>query len=161
MIPYYSKLNTIDLLGLNNVDIARTVHSTSKWGKYAELVLDQMPDLFVVAYRNGRLVSQYYLTNTVLSEPFRSRYAMDAIYHIEYSFLDIAGIKHSFGFEFLRFRLKPDSLNTPLTEAEKQWLDTHEPLSDSPDALSAMIEHFRGVNSHDPTRIIRFDVSLN
>lgn len=161
MIPYYSKLNTIDLLGLNNVDIARTVHSTSKWGEYAELVLDQRPDIFIVAYRNGRLVSQYYLTNTVLSEPFRNRYELDAIYHIDYSFLDIAGLKHSFGFEFLRFRLKPDGLNAPLTEAEKQWLDTHEPLSENAGTLSAMVEHFRQNNRFDPTRIIRFDVSLN
>jgi hypothetical protein len=161
MIPYWSKLDTIDLLGLNDVEIARTVHSTARWGKYAELVLDRMPDVFIVAYMNGKLVSQYYLSNTVLSEPFRSRYELDAIYHIEYSFLDIPGEKHSFGFEFLRFRLRSPELRVPLTDSEKQWFETHEPLVDTPGTLSAIVENFRQDNRNDPTRIIRFDVRLN
>ena len=162
-IPYWSGLSTVDLFGLNDPAVARIIHSNETWDRYAEEILGRAPDVFVVFYLDGHLVSDYYLQNMLLSEPARMRYALDAVYHVDYSFFDVLGREHTFAHELLRFR-RIDSESGErlfLTEAERRWFVENEPIVDTPDALGELVEGFRAEHRGDPERLIRFHVSLN
>ena len=160
-IPYWSGLETIDLLGLNDRGIARIMHSVSPWGVYATEVLNRMPDTFILAYRNKRLISRYYLENTVLSEPFRTRYVLDATYRAEYRMYDIAGIEHSFSLELVRFKLISHGSKSLLSDDEIRWFDDHQPVTENPGALSDMVETFRAQHAGDADRVITYSVPMN
>jgi hypothetical protein len=160
-IPYFSGLETIDLLGLNDAKIANIMHSVRPWGVYATEVLNRMPDSFVLAYRNKRLISRYYLEDTVLSEPFQKRYALDATYTAEYSMYDARGMEHKFTLEVIRFNLISPWSKSPLTDDEMRWFDGHVPVEEHPDALSQMVDVFRAQHAGDPSRVIAYSVPMN
>ena len=161
-IPYRSGMETVDLFGLNDREIARIVHSNRKWEEYAGEVLSRSADVFLVFYRDGHLVSKYYLENTVLSSPFRRRYFMDRVYKINYSFVDFWGMKHTFTHELLLFRKNPNWESTwELTREEETWLSSNQPIVDTPDALRGMVEDFVAANWMDPSKVVRFWVDLN
>jgi len=161
-IPYFSELPTLDLLGLNNPKIAHIVHSVSTWDRYAEEVLSGMPRTFVMVYRStGHFISKYYIENTVLSEPFRRRYRLDAIYHIDYCFYDNLGIERRFPFELVRYRARSEEGLVPLGEEEIEWLGAHSPMEENPDGLSREVEAFRREHSGDGSKVIIFRVDLN
>jgi hypothetical protein len=161
-IPYFSELPTLDLLGLNNPKIAHIVHSVSTWDRYATEVLSGTPRTFVMVYRStGHFISRYYIENTVMSEPFRRRYRLDAIYHIDYCFYDNSGIERRFPFELIRYRAISEEAVAPPTEEEIEWLRAHDPADEDPDGLSREVEEFRSEHGSDGSRVIYFRVDLN
>ncbi len=155
-IPYFSELPTLDLLGLNHPEIAHIVHSVSTWDLYATEVLSHLPETFVMVYRARHFISRYYIENTVLSEPFRRRYRLDAIYHIDYCFVDNVGVEHCFPFEMVRYRPVSEDALVPLSEEEIRWFTEHQPIVDTPDRLREEVEAFREENGE-----IVFRVDLN
>lgn len=160
-IPYFSELPTLDLLGLNEPEVAHIVHSVSTWDKYANKIMSHLPETFVMVYRVRHFISRYYIENTVLSEPFRSRYELDAIYHMEYYFIDSMGVEHTFPFEMIRYRpISEDSL-VPLTEEEREWFMENQPIVEDPDRLGREVEAFRERYSDDPDKVIFFRAGLN
>jgi len=160
-IPYFYDQPVLDLLGLNDPDIAQLVHSISSWDAYAEEVLSNLPETFVMVYTNRRFVSRYYIENTVMSLPFRMRYRLDALYHVDYFFTDNSGLEHTFALELVRYRpAQPGSL-VPLTDEELAWCSEHDPVADNPEALGDEVEEFRLVNEGDPSKVINFSVYLN
>lgn len=161
-IPYRSKHKTLDLFGLNNPAIAHIIHSNKTWDIYARHVLESDPQLFVVFYRDGHLVSKYYLENTILSEPFKKRYELDSIYHVDYEFLDAKGKKNQFANELLCFRKKKwHKGSVKLTDEELVWLKENQPIIDTPGALEEMIDSFISENANRKDKIKRFIVELN
>jgi len=160
-IPYFSELPTLDLLGLNDPEVAHIVHSVSTWDQYANKIMSHMPEAFVMVYRVRHFISRYYIENTVLSEPFRQRYELDAIYHIEYYFTDYSGVEHTFPFEMIRYRPVSNDSLVPLTEVEKQWFLENQPMVDTPDRLAEEVETFRERYSDDPEKVIFFRIGLN
>jgi hypothetical protein len=160
-IPYWSGLSTVDLLGLNDPEIARIVHSTGVWGEYAAEILDIMPDTVIVVYRDEHLISRYYLENTLLSEPFLKRYELDAIYHGETRFHDVGGQEHAFSMELLRFRLMWAESRMPVSDDEMRWFGEHQPIIDTPNALAEMVEGFRRANNGDRERVIDIEALMN
>jgi len=160
-IPYFYGRPVLDLLGLNDPKIAHIVHSVGTWDLYANEILSHSPEAFVMVYRGGHFISRYYIENTVLSEPFRRRYRLDAIYHVEYYFRDIAGVEHKFDFELVRYRPVSEDALTPLTDEEIRWFSEHNPSVETPDALAEEVEAFRRLNEQDEEKVIRFRVDLN
>ncbi|HEX9744227.1 MAG TPA: hypothetical protein VGB30_02265 [bacterium] len=130
-IPYRSGRPTLDLFGLNDPVVARIIHSNQTWDKYATEILNRQPETFVVFYRDGGLISRYYLENTVLSKPFLDRYQPDVLYEITYHYTDIKNNEQTFTHELLRFGIAPDSdlYGTPLSDSEIEWLRTYQPIT--------------------------------
>jgi len=155
-IPYYYGGPVLDLLGLNDTEVADIVHSVSTWDVYAGAVLNKMPDAFVFAYTGNHLVSRYYLENTVLSEPFQSRYALSRIYHADNVFRLIDGSEYSFPLEMLLYTRT--SSENPVSAIERTWLIEHEPLVDHPDGLAAEVDDFREYYSGNTDRIVELRV---
>ncbi len=160
-IPYYYDQPVIDLLGLNDRELAHIIHSVSTWDLYAEAVFEHMPGNWVMVYRNGHFISKYYIENTVLSQPFRNRWELDAIYHFDYYFIDNSGIEHRFDIELIRYVPISHDLLVPLDENEHAWLTENIPIDMNPDALSDEVEAFRLANENDPEKVINFRIDLN
>ncbi len=163
-IPYFYDQPVLDLLGLNDREIADIVHSISSWDIYTKDILSHAPENFVMVYRNGHLISRYYIENTVLSLPFRNRYSLDAIYHVDYYFRDIPGSEHTFNLELVRYRAIPDNFDSPLTEEEEAWFEEwkgHDISRENPDLYSEGVEEFRMMYRDDEDRIIRYRVDIN
>jgi len=157
-IPFFSGQPVIDLLGLNDPEIAHVIHSVSTWDLYARAVLMHKPGMVVFFYSDGHPVSRYYMENLVVSEPFQRRYELDKIYSFDYFFRDVAGNEYSFKLEFIRYSLVsfPD-----LAEEEIRWFEEHDPMVETPDIMSAMVEEFRSRYSEDPEKVVnvRFDMN--
>jgi len=151
----------IDLLGLNDPELAHIIHSVSTWDLYAVEVFDLMPRNWVMVYRGGHFISRYYIENTVLSQPFRNRWELDAIYHFDYFFTDNAGVEHTFGFELIRYAPISEDLLVPLDESELEWLTENIPIDMNPDALAHEVEAFRIANENNSERIIMYRIDLN
>jgi hypothetical protein len=163
-IPYWSGLPTLDLFGLNDPAIAQIIHRNLTWDNYATEIMDRAPETLVVFYRQneGHLVAPYHLENTMLSEPFLSRYRLDRIYVVNCSFLDLFGTDHTFTHTLLRFnsRADLDAFPQPLSDEEHRWLLQNQPIIDTPDALRQMVDSFMEENEGDSRRILVCSISL-
>lgn len=160
-IPYFYGGPVLDLLGLNDSRIAHIVHDVSTWDIYAEAVLNELPETFVFVYTDNHLISQYYLENTVMSEPFQLRYKLDRIYHADNYFKLLEGAEYSFPLELLVYRQKWDGDLNALTRDELNWLRQNEPIVDNPDGLSNQVEAFRRRHSGDSSKVIEIRVDYN
>ncbi len=157
-IPYFYGGPVLDLLGLNDSRIAHIVHDVSTWDIYAQAILNELPETFVFVYTDNRLISRYYLENTVMSEPFQQRYNLDRIYHADNYFKLLDGAEYSVPMELLVYRQKLEVELNELTRNELNWLMQNEPVVDNPDGLSDQVEAFRGRHSGDPGKVIEIRV---
>ena len=168
-IPYHSGLETIDLFGLNDATIAGIIHGNETWDKYAVEIINRCPDEFVVFYRDGHLISKYYLENTILSEPFLDRYELQRVYKIEYVFHDSLNFmqpesgKHSFTHILLKFGPREDSFRfgKELADYEIRWLQDNQPIIDTPDKLLAIVLEFEADHERREEGSDLFVVNLN
>jgi len=163
-IPYFYDEPVLDLLGLNDRDIARIVHANDTWDHYAREIFKHAPENFVMVYRNGHLISRYYIENTILSLPFENRYELDAIYHIDYYFTDLSGIEHTFNLELVRYRAKAPGHKDPLTVDEEEWLAIWKDVdisAENKDLYKTRVEAFREGIIGNREKYITFRVDLN
>ena len=157
-IPFYYEGPVLDLLGLNDTEVARIVHSVSTWNDYAETILNKTPGAFVFVYTGNHPVSTYYLENTVMSAPFQDRYELSRIYHADNVFRMLDGTEYSFPLELLLYRSKNSGSPEPLTIDEHTWLIDHEPIVENPDGLADQVEAFRRRN---PGGVVNVRVEYN
>ncbi|MCX6645749.1 MAG: hypothetical protein NTY09_05250 [bacterium] len=160
-IPYYYKGPVLDLLGLNDTEIARIVHSVETWDNYAVSVLNKTPDAFVFVYTGNHLISQYYLENTVMSVPFQDRYELSRIYHADNVFKLFDGSEYSFPLELLLYKPKQGVDLQPVSDHELAWLIDNEPIVDNPNGIADEVEAFRNRNRGNSERVVEIRVEYN
>ena len=76
-------------------------------------------------------------------------------------FKNLIGIEHMFPLELVRYRTRPGIDLTPMNPDELEWCRAHDPVHETPDALSDEVEAFRAMHIGDPEKVITFRVDLN
>jgi hypothetical protein len=83
-VPFYTKFETFDLLGLNDKEVARVIHYKLSFEKYSDAFLNAGSDIVLLYYADGKFVDMLHIGKLVESGEFQAKYELMTILDFDY-----------------------------------------------------------------------------